>query len=429
MRLLVVGGGVAGAATACAARSAGLDATVLERRASLDPEEGSWITLAPNGLDVLDRLGLLEAARAVGHHGHTNRLFASSGRLLGEVPLGTPLADGTVALTMKRSALAALLAGAAQRAGADLRLGAAVASTEDHGADGVRVVLTDGTTVTGDVLVGADGVWSRVRRTLDPAAAAPRYVGMTNFGGITAADRWSGDLAPQAWHFVFGRRCFTGAFPLEDGRVVWFVNVPRLAIERSERDGTADEQWRSWLAGLADADEGPAAELIAAGRLELAGDNTHDLAHVPVWRGPASVLVGDAVHAPSPSSGQGAALALEDAAVLVARLRADGRTGLAGYESRASAPGRARRALRGPDHEREDARPGGAAGARRLPARPRRERGDGPGGARHDRPPAPGRVARPRRHRRHREPGGVAGNIGGADGVGDTGGTSARTVT
>lgn len=333
MRLLVVGGGVAGAATALAARRVGLDVEVLERRPEVDPEAGSWITLASNGLDVLDRLGVLDAARALGGPGRVNRLFASGGRLLGEVPLGTPLADGTVALTVKRSALAALLVNAAVGAGATLRLGATVVATDDDGPGGIAVTCGDGSRVTGDVLVGADGVWSGVRRGLDPQAAAPRYVGLVNSGGITEEGPWAGRLEPEAWHFVFGRRCFTGAFPLPDGRVVWFVNEPRPAVTPAERAATSHGAWRDHLADLASADAGPAAGLIAAGRLELVGDNTHDLARVRRWHGPATVLVGDAVHAPSPSSGQGAAMALEDAAVLVDLLRARGLDGLPAYEA------------------------------------------------------------------------------------------------
>lgn len=335
MRVLVVGGGVAGSATALAARRAGFGATVLERRERVDPTEGSWITLAPNGVDVLEHLGLLDAARAVGWAGRTNRLFDTHGRLLGEVPLGTPLADGTVALTMRRSAVAALIAEAATAAGAELVLGArvdAVATGPAPGSEEVWADLADGSRVGGQVLVGADGVWSRVRRALDPGAPAPRYVGQVNFGGITDDTEWSERLAPEAWHFVFGRRCFTGCFPLTDGRVVWFVNVPRPPVGADERARTTEEQWRAELVDLASADVGPAAELIAAGRLELSADSTHDLGHVPRWRGPASVLVGDAVHAPSPSSGQGAAMALEDAAVLVRALRAHGLPGLAEYE-------------------------------------------------------------------------------------------------
>ena len=87
-------------------------------------------------------------------------------------------------------------------------------------------------------------VHSLVRRTIDPPAPAGRYVGLTNFGGITRATPVARQLAPESWHFVFGRRAFFGAHPTPDGDVVWFANVPRPEIGRDERRTTTDEQRR-----------------------------------------------------------------------------------------------------------------------------------------------------------------------------------------
>lgn len=331
MRLLVVGGGVAGPAVALAAARLGMEATVLERRAVADPEEGSWVTVAPNGLDALDVLGVLDEARAVGHPSRTNRMFGATGRHLGDVPLGKPLADGAVALTATRSALAVVLGRAATAAGAEVRLGAHVVDTQDD-ADGVRAVLADGTTVEGDLLVAADGVRSRIRRAIDPAAPDARYVGLTNFGGITRGTDLGHHLEPEAWHFVFGRRCFFGAHPLPTGDVVWFCNAPREPIGREERAATSEREWLDLLAGLVADDAGPAAALVAEGSLELAGDSTYDLPHVPTWWRGRTVLVGDAAHAPSPSSGQGVSLALEDAVVLARAVAANGADGPAAFE-------------------------------------------------------------------------------------------------
>ena len=68
-------------------------------------------------------------------------------------------------------------------------------------------------------------------------------------------------------------------------------------------------------------DAGPAVDLIRAGELELAGDNTYDIGHVPVWRRGPIVIIGDAAHAPSPTSGQGASMAAEDGVILAKALR------------------------------------------------------------------------------------------------------------
>ena len=127
-------------------------------------------------------------------------------------------------------------------------------------------------------------------------------------------------IEPEAWHLVFGRRAFFGYQATPDGDVVWFANVPRPAITPDERASTSEAAWRRQLADLFAGDAGPAVELIEAGELELAADNTHDLGHVPVWhRGP-MIVIGDAAHAPAPTSGQGASMAIEDAIALAGEL-------------------------------------------------------------------------------------------------------------
>ena len=97
----------------------------------------------------------------------------------------------------------------------------------------------------------------------------------------------------------------------------------RRATRSSARNAQAhlEETWKSWLASLFDEDAGPAADIIRSGRLELAGDSTYDLGHVPVWHRDLMIVIGDAAHAPAPSSGQGASMALEDGVVLAMALR------------------------------------------------------------------------------------------------------------
>jgi 2-polyprenyl-6-methoxyphenol hydroxylase-like FAD-dependent oxidoreductase len=191
-------------------------------------------------------------------------------------------------------------------------------ATETH--DG-RVVATfeDGTEAVGDLLVGADGVRSRTRQLIDTSAPAGRFVGLTNFGGYTPAVGL--DVEPEAWHMLFGRRAFFGYVLDGHGGAVWFANVPRDQITPAERAATSNEAWQQQLVALFAGDAGPAADLIRRGELELAGDNTFDLPHVPVWQRGRLLVIGDAAHAPAPSSGQGASMALEDALVLARCLR------------------------------------------------------------------------------------------------------------
>jgi 2-polyprenyl-6-methoxyphenol hydroxylase-like FAD-dependent oxidoreductase len=120
---------------------------------------------------------------------------------------------------------------------------------------------------------------------------------------------------------IFGRRAFFGYVPDGTGGTVWFANVPRHQSSRVEREPTTAEEWKQWLTSLFADDRGPASKLIAAGSLQLAAGNTYDLPSVPVWHKAPFIIIGDAAHAPSPSSGQGASMGLEDGVVLAKCLR------------------------------------------------------------------------------------------------------------
>ncbi len=323
MRAIINGAGVAGTVAALALHKAGIESVILERRAYMDPEHGSWFTVSPNGLVALAAVDALPLVREIGTPTTTNILLSGNGRELGRTGLGKPLTDGTPALTMKRSRLTTVLAAECSRRGIEIRYGCNVVDCANVAA-GLLVTCADGTEMRGDLLIGADGVNSAIRRMIDPAAPAARYVGLTNFGGVTSGGASLLDderREPRAWHMVFGRSAFFGHLVLPSGDVVWFVNEPRPAIGPAERAATSEGQWIEHLAGLFDRDVSPAAALIRAGRLELAADNTSDLGAVPVWHRDRMIVIGDAAHAPAPSSGQGASMAAEDAVVLAQALR------------------------------------------------------------------------------------------------------------
>jgi FAD-dependent urate hydroxylase len=319
VKALIAGGGVAGPVTALALQRAGIEAVVYEAHVPGAGEAGSYLTVATNGLDALRAVDADRPVLAAGFPTPTNVLLSGGGRRLGVVSNGGRLADGTVSHTIKRARLYRALHDEASARGIRTEHGKRLVGAELHAGGGVTAAFEDGTRATGDLLVGADGVHSVTRRLLDPAAPAGRYVGLVNFGGYTPGS--AGTTEPGAWHMIFGRRAFFGYVVDPDGGTVWFANVPRPAVTAAERAATSAEQWRRQLVELFAADHGPASDLIAAGTLELAGDSTHDLPSVPTWhRGP-MVIVGDAAHAPSPTSGQGASMAAEDGVVLAQCLR------------------------------------------------------------------------------------------------------------
>jgi len=259
-------------------------------------------------------------------------LLAAGGRRLGVVCNGGRLADGTAAHTIRRARLYAGLHELAASRGIPAEFGKRLASAEPSPGGGVVARFTDGTSAAGDVLIGADGVHSATRTLIDPAAPAPRYVGLVNFGGYTPG---MAVADPGTWYMIFGKRAFFGYVTDPGGGTVWFANVPRAETSPAERAATTERQWRQQLLELFADDHGPVTDLITAGRLEVAGDNTYDLPTVPTWHSDRMVIIGDAAHVPSPSSGQGASLAAEDAVVLAKALRDQPAIGqaLAAYES------------------------------------------------------------------------------------------------
>ncbi|GAA3441512.1 FAD-dependent oxidoreductase [Planomonospora venezuelensis] len=307
MRAIVVGGGVAGAASAVALRRAGIEVTVVEAYEDPAGEVGSFLSLAGNGLRALDALGCMEAVAGRGFAVPRQRMWGSSGRLLGDVPRGRLSGDPLHSVTLMRGHLVEELRAAAVRAGAEIVTGRRF----EPGTAGA------------DLVVGADGIWSATRKALDPAAPEPRYAGIYTVSGVS--ERVPGGVAaePGVFNMVFAR---SGAFihvTAPDGAVWWSAQV----ADPAEPVDTGLER----LCELYRFEAAPSAILRAATRLHRPALH-HVLAEVPVWQDGRTVLVGDAAH--PVGSGQGAAMAVEDAVVLARAVREEGSAaaGLARYD-------------------------------------------------------------------------------------------------
>lgn len=318
---IIIGGGIAGPVTGIALRRAGITSVVYEahpERGGL--ELGGWLTVAVNGLDALRTLDLHGPVMAAGFASERIQFLSGTGKPLGEVPLGGTLADGTVTHTLRRADLIEALYARARACGVGFAHGKRLVAAE-VAADGQVVArFEDGSEARGDVLIGADGVWSRVRRIVDPGAPAPRYAGMGNVGGFTPAGVV--DLVPGSCTMIFGKRCFFGVAVHPSGELWWFANPPRAReVDRRELAATDTAQWRDRIAALLDCDRTPAAAIVRATVGPIVAANQYDMPSVPTWRRGPMVVIGDAAHATAPSAGQGASMAIEDAVVLARCLR------------------------------------------------------------------------------------------------------------
>ena len=184
----------------------------------------------------------------------------------------------------------------------------------------MQTTFADGTSATGDLLIGCDGIHSAVRTIIDPAAPAPTYAGLLNTGGYARGVPVGTE--PGRYEMIFGKRAFFGYVVAPDGEVWWFANVPRRDEPgRREARDLDGELWRSRLIDLYAQDAGPAVRLIEATGQIMTMSPVHTIPYLPRWHSRRMIVVGDAAHAPSPTSGQGASLSIEDAVVLAKCLR------------------------------------------------------------------------------------------------------------
>ncbi len=310
---LVIGGGIAGAVTATALRLAGIDAAVHEAYPTPGAGIGGSLAIAANGLAALDLIGVGDAVRGIGLPIARTRMTVA-GRDLGLLP---QLPDVEPMRMVRRGELHRVLREHAARNGVAFRYGSRLVAVEE-GRASITARFEDGDDATAEVLVGADGVRSTVRGLIDPANPGPRYTGLLSFGGRVRAD-----VAFDGMTFAFGRRAYSLYWPEPDGEVVWGANLPsERYLSLREARAIPAEHWlrvlRETYAG--DDPSGLLAERTTPATLDVTGA-IHIMPPVPHWWRGRMVLAGDAVHAPSNSTGQGASLAIESGVELARCLR------------------------------------------------------------------------------------------------------------
>ncbi|WP_199537311.1 FAD-dependent monooxygenase [Spongiactinospora gelatinilytica] len=299
-RVIVTGGGIGGLAAAVALHRIGWQATVLER--APEPREiGAGMSQAPNAMRALDALGVGEQSRAAGvpTYSATN-LRLPDGRHLQRARPG----EATPLLAFHRADLHRVLLEAVPAGW--VRTGVQVTGVRQD--DRAVTVTWNGGEATADLVIGADGIHSTVRRLLWPDVPAPRFLGRTAWLGVTGATDLPGSITmgPGAYFLIH---------PLGGGRAYWayVTTSPRPGVRYDDEKAEAAHRLRGW--------HDPIPALIAATPKEaVIHVDIRDLDPLPSYVRGRVALLGDAAHAMSPDRGQGAGQSIEDAAVLAAAL-------------------------------------------------------------------------------------------------------------
>ena len=302
-RVLIVGGGIAGLALAPMLARTGDEVEVVERERAWRPA-GTGMYLPGNAARVLRAFGLEAqvASRAV--EIARQRFYDHHGRLLCEVDVAELWAAVGPCLAVHRAELHALLRDAAGEV--PIRIGLAVERVAQR--DGaVSVGFGDGTSGTYDLVVGADGIHSAVRRLAFEPTAVPRPVGQIGWRFLAPRPR-----EVTTWSVMLGRRTAFLTIPIDGDRVYCYCDV----VSPPDH-GTPEQVGPERLGDLFSEFADPAATLLE--ELDAAADihvSTIEEVVLDRWSRERVVLIGDASHATSPNMAQGAAMALEDALVL-----------------------------------------------------------------------------------------------------------------
>lgn len=314
-KALIIGSGIAGPALALFLKQAGIDAEIYEAR---EKPEGFSLSLSCNGVAVLHELGLDEAVFSEGSPVTRWQMWNRKGRKLGG---GVLAGGGLKSVFIKRVPLGRILESEAERQGRQIARGKRLRSIETSSGGEVIASFEDGTTASGTFLVGADGVHSRTRQIIDREFAGAAYTGLINSGGYTTGVSVSSP--PETIHFIFGKRAFFGYHVTSTGFIYWFTNWPqeREPARDTFNDITSEQRKQQMLDVYRD-DPPFIREIIQGAEETFPYFLSYALPTQPTsWHKGPVALLGDAAHAISPSSGQGASMALEDAAMLAKCLR------------------------------------------------------------------------------------------------------------
>ncbi|MFF5078234.1 FAD-dependent monooxygenase [Actinoplanes sp. NPDC000266] len=312
-RVLIVGGGITGGVLSLALTQRGAEVVLVDLRTSLRGV-GHGITLQGNALKAFHEVGIYErlAQRAYGFD--KVRLRTADGGLITEIeapPMGGPGLPSTMGA--RRSDIADLLADDLLRAGVDVRLGTTVTRIDDHG-DGVTATLSDGTTERVDLLVGADGIHSKVRSMIG-IETQPFPIGISIWrtvaprpDGMDCSELYYGGPKYKAGYTPISEElCY--AYLMEANLDRSFIGEgPHGALLKDRGQGYGGT-WGRVRDGIAD-DAIVNYQWIEAIRVDS-----------PWYRG-RTIILGDAAHGCPPLIAQGAAMCAEDAVILAEMITA-----------------------------------------------------------------------------------------------------------
>jgi 2-polyprenyl-6-methoxyphenol hydroxylase-like FAD-dependent oxidoreductase len=328
LKAMVIGAGIAGPVAAILLKKAGFEPQVFEARPHA-AGIGGGLQIAPNGMHVLAGIGLADEITRRGSIADAIEFYSQAGIRLGSINHNMAQRFGQPAVNMCRATLNEAVLAKAQRDRIDVLFEKRLTKIEDRADQPVVAHFADGSSVEGDILIGADGVHSAVRAHVVPDGPTPFDTGLVGFGGFVPRALLESAGLGQRLVMTFGQSGYFGygfCRPEPGDGAMWWSTQPTHGIDAATFRAMDQDALRRHLRNFHAGWHDPIPRL-----LELIGDvvvtATLDVATLPTWSRKRTMLIGDAAHATSPHAGQGASLALEDAMRLCRLLRCGGELG------------------------------------------------------------------------------------------------------
>ena len=319
--VIIIGCGIAGPTLAMALQKCGIDSTIYESQKSPADNRGLFYHLGPNGVNILKTLGIDELVRKEGHPCDNFVFEKHNGSIITKISTKKDLERyGVDGIIIRRATMQRIMREHTESRGIKIEWGKKLQNiTTDKDDDVVTALFEDGSSpVSGDCIIGCDGLHSSTRKIIMPDSPVPKYSGNVAAGAFTPNQT---KKPRNELTFHFGKKAYMIYFVTSKGEAMWGAHLNVDEESLPDMKSASQEQWRQKVSDLYDKDASYIRDFTKQSEDNFTKIPLYDIESLPVWHKGLVCLVGDSAHATTPHAGQGASIAMESALVFAKCLR------------------------------------------------------------------------------------------------------------